>query len=161
MMNIRLYAEQDEEALWAILKPIIRAGETYPIPRDQSREEVLAYWTQKSHETFIADMDGEILGTYYIRPNNQGGGAHIANCGYMTSPSAQGKGIARAMCAHSLTHARKVGYRGIQFNFVIANNQRAVALWHSFGFETLCTLPNVFDHPKDGMVDALVMFKTL
>lgn len=160
-MLIRPFDPKDSDALWAILKPIIRAGETYPLPRDLSRQDCLAYWTQKPHETFVAEDDNAILGTYYIRPNNQGGGAHIANCGYMTAPKAQGKGIARAMCAHSLEHAEKVGYQGIQFNFVIANNTRAIALWHKLGFATLCRLPKVFNHPKDGLVDALVMFKSL
>lgn len=160
-LEIRAFTAKDADGLWSILEPIIRAGETYPMPRDLSRDDALAYWTQQSHETFVVEQDGEILGTYYIRPNNQGGGAHIANCGYMTARNAQGKGIARAMCAHSLEHAKKVGYRGIQFNFVIANNIRAIALWQSYGFETLCSLPKVFDHPKDGLVDALVMYKTL
>lgn len=151
----------DKVAIWQILEPIIRAGDTYPLPRDMSDKAAMAYWLSSLHTTFVAEDDGEIVGTYYIRPNNSGGGAHIANCGFMVAAKARGKGIARTMCNHALAEATRVGYKGMQFNFVIANNVGAIGLWTSLGFETLCHLPKVFDHPKDGLVDALVMFKQL
>lgn len=159
--EIRLATTPDRDAIWAILEPIIRAGETYPLPRDMTRDDALAYWLADSHETFVAIVNQVILGTYYIRPNNLGAGNHIANCGYMVSPFARGKGIARAMCKHSLDYAKTRDYTGVQFNFVIANNQHAVTLWSSLGFKIMCRLPQVFNHPKQGMVDALVMFKQL
>jgi ribosomal protein S18 acetylase RimI-like enzyme len=109
----------------------------------------------------VAVETGEILGTYYIRPNQAGGGKHICNCGYMTGAAAIGRGIARAMCQHSLEYARQRGYRGMQFNFVVSSNTRAVALWESFGFEIVGRLPQAFHHPKLGYVDALVMFRSL
>jgi len=151
----------DRAAIWAIMEPIIRAGETYPLPREMSEKAALAYWLSSLHTSFVAEEDGRVVGTYYIRPNNSGGGAHICNCGYMVAANAGGKGVARAMCAHSLDFARKAGYRGMQFNFVIASNERAVALWTQMGFQTLCRLPEVFDHPRLGLVDALVMFQNL
>jgi ribosomal protein S18 acetylase RimI-like enzyme len=109
----------------------------------------------------VAEADGEILGTYYMRANQAGGGRHVCNCGYMTSSSATGRGVARAMCRHSLEYARQRGYRGMQFNFVVGSNTRAVALWRSFGFEIVGRLPEAFDHPTLGYVDALVMFRPL
>jgi len=160
-LSIKHASNADSDALWHILEPIIRAGETYPLPRDMSRDDALAYWLSQSHQTFTATSEGSVVGTYYIRPNNSGGGAHVANCGYMVGENARGKGVARAMCAHSIEVARQSGFKAIQFNFVIATNTRAVALWISCGFETLCTLPQVFDHPREGLVDALVMFKQL
>lgn len=143
------------------MEPVIRAGETYPLPRDMKEKAALAYWCSSLHTTFVAQDDTGIVGTYYMRPNNAGGGSHIANCGYMVAANAQGKGVARAMCAHSLIQAREAGYKGIQFNFVIAANTRAIALWEKMGFETLARLPGVFDHPRLGLVDALVMFQKL
>lgn len=160
-ITVRPADKADEDAIWAILEPVIRAGETYPLPRDMSRQDALAYWRQDSHETFVAEDDSGVVGTYYMRPNNAGGGAHICNCGYMTAENARGRGVARTMCAHSLEHARERGYRGMQFNFVIAINARAVALWNRMGFEAVGRLPRVFDHPTEGYVDALVMYKTL
>jgi L-amino acid N-acyltransferase YncA len=160
-MNIRPATEADHDAIWRILEPTIRAGETYPLPRDMPRAAALAYWLSPSHKIFVAEAEGEILGTYYVRPNQQAGGAHVANCGYMTAPHATGRGIARAMCQHSLAQARASGFRAMQFNFVIATNHRAVALWQSCGFQTLCRLPAAFHHPTEGFVDALVMFQPL
>ena len=160
-MNIRRASRDDSGPLWAILEPIIRAGETYPLPRDMSRKAALAYWLSRLHTTFLAEDEAGVLGTYYIRANQSGGGAHVANCGYMVAEAARGQGIARQMCAHSLVEAKAMGFAAMQFNFVGANNERAVGLWTSMGFATVGRLPGVFNHPADGMVDALVMFRNL
>lgn len=160
-MLVRAAVEDDADALWAILEPIIRAGETYPLPRDMGRQTALAYWFSPGHEVFVAEDSGEVMGTYFLKANQKGGGAHVANCGYMTAPHASGRGVARAMCAHSLERARQRAFRAIQFNFVVSTNERAVRLWQSFGFEIVGRLPKVFEHPKVGFVDALVMYREL
>ena len=165
MLNIRDAQPTDSDAIWAILKPVIRAGDTYTLPLDMNREEALAYWLSSDHEVFVAEDEDEhgkhILGTYYLRPNQRGGGAHVANCGYMTASTATRKGIARAMCAHSLDHAKKRGFRAMQFNFVVSTNERAVRLWKRFGFEIVGRLPEAFLHPTAGYTDAFVMFRSL
>jgi ribosomal protein S18 acetylase RimI-like enzyme len=160
-MQIRLATLNDHPAIWRIVEPVIRAGETYALPRDMSQPEALAYWTGPDRETFVAESDEKILGTYYIRPNQAGGGSHVANCGYITDANATGKGIARQMCEHSLHHARTRRFRAMQFNLVISTNTRAINLWHRLGFETIGRLPQAFDHPRLGYVDALIMFQTL
>jgi ribosomal protein S18 acetylase RimI-like enzyme len=160
-MIIRPALPQDYPAIWAILVPVIRAGETYALARDMREAEALAYWTAADRETFVAVDGAEILGTYYVRPNQQGGGAHVANCGYVTAAHATGRGVARAMAAHSLRHAKMRGFRAMQFNLVVSTNNRAIALWESLGFVALCRLPGAFAHPSEGFVDALVMFREL
>ena len=120
-----------------------------------------SYWLSPDKETFVAEDAGVIVGTYIMRPNQAGGGRHVCNCGYMTRAGATGRGIARAMCLHSLDHARSRGYRAMQFNFVVATNERAVRLWQSLGFEIVGRLPGAFRHPAHGYVDALVMYQTL
>jgi GNAT superfamily N-acetyltransferase len=157
---VRPAASGDREAIWRILEPIIRAGETYALPRDMPREEALAYWFAPAHEVFVADTGGEILGTYYLR-ENQSAGADMANCGYMTAPAATGLGVARAVCADSIARAKEREFRAMRFNFVVATNEHAVLLWQSFGFDTVERLPNAFQHPKLGAVDALVMHRAL
>jgi ribosomal protein S18 acetylase RimI-like enzyme len=122
---------------------------------------ILAYWTSPAREVFVAEAEGAVVGTYFITPNQQGGGSHVANCGYVTASESAGRGVARAMCAHSLENARTRGYRAMQFNFVVSTNERAVRLWQSFGFETLARLPKAFLHPVHGFVDALVMHRFL
>ena len=159
--TIRPAAATDDDAIWAILEPTFRAGETYPIPRDVSRADALAYWRTPGHAVFVAEDGGAIVGTYYLRANNRGGGAHVANCGYMTAPGATGRGVARAMCEHSLRAARERGFTAMQFNFVIASNERAVRLWRSCGFAIVGRLPQAFQHPRLGLVDALVMVRAL
>ncbi len=159
--TIRPAASADDDAIWRILEPTFRAGETYPIARDVSRADALAYWRTPGHAVFVAEDAGQVAGTYYLRTNNKGGGAHVANCGYIVAPAATGRGVARAMCAHSLAQARERGFAAMQFNFVIASNERAVRLWQACGFSIVGRLPGAFRHPRLGDVDALVMFRDL
>lgn len=133
-MRIRHSESRDDDAIWRILESTFRAGETYPIPRDISRSDALAYWHSPGHTVFVAEDAGTIIGTYYLRANNRGGGAHVAIFGYVVAPDAFGRGVARAMCAHSLDQARMRKFTTMQFNFVIASNERAVRLWQSLGF---------------------------
>jgi ribosomal protein S18 acetylase RimI-like enzyme len=161
MITVRPAGSGDTLAIWEILEPTIRAGETYTLPRDMTREQALAYWFAPVNEVFVAEENSEVVGTYYLRVNQKGGGAHVANCGYMTSVRASGRGVARAMCRHSLDHAKTRGFRAMQFNFVVSTNQRAVQLWQSFGFEIVGRLPGAFLHPTAGYVDAYVMYRDL
>jgi len=151
----------DSDSIWAILEPTIRAGETYTLPRDMSREDALDYWFAPGHEVFVAEEDSNILGTYFLQSNQQGGGSPVANCGYVTAPWATSRGVARAMCAHSLDRARERSFTAMQFNFVVSTNERAVALWQTFGFEIVGRLPGAFHHPTMGYVEALVMYRSL
>ncbi|HEY4015187.1 MAG TPA: N-acetyltransferase [Polyangiaceae bacterium] len=160
-IDVRPATASDDDAIWRILEPVFRAGETYPIPRDISRTDALAYWRSAGHSVFVADNGGSIVGTYYLRANNKGGGTHVANCGYMVAGDASGQGVARTMCEHSLAQARERGFTAMQFNFVIASNQRAVRLWQSCGFGVVGTLPAAFAHPSLGLVDAYVMTRKL
>ena len=161
-MRIReAVAERDGDAIWTILEPVVRAGETYPLPRDMDRQAALAYWFSPGHEVFIAENGNEITGTYFLKANQKGGGGHVANCGYMTALHATGQGVGRAMCEHSLERARERGFRAMQFNFVVSTNERAVRLWRSIGFEIVGRLPRVFEHPRLGFVDAYVMYREL
>lgn len=160
-MQIRSATPADAAAIWAIIGPTIRAGDTYALDRDMGEEQALAYWFGADKEVFVAEVEGAVLGTYYLRANQAGGGAHVCNCGYMTAAAATGRGIARAMCDHSVERARARGFRAIQFNFVVSSNDRAVRLWQRLGFEVVGRLPGAFDHPAHGFVDALVLYRTL
>ena len=160
-MTIRPAGSADANAIWAILEPTIRAGETYTLPRDMERDDALAYWFSAEHTVFVAEQDGEVLGSYYIRANQKGGGAHVSNSGYMTAAWASGRGVATAMCEHSLKFARSQGFRAMQFNFVVSSNQPAIHLWQRLGFAIVGRLPEAFLHPELGYVDALVLYRAL
>ncbi len=158
---IRAATPADDAAIADIILPIIRAGEAYALDRDMTAGRALAYWRAAGHSVFVAEIDGRVLGSYYCRANQTGGGRHVANCGYATHAAATGRGIARAMALHSFDHGRAAGFRAMQYNFVIASNVRALALWLSLGFEQVGRLPDAFDHPTLGEVDALVLYRRL
>src|SRR5579871_6201069 len=145
--------ERDREAIWGILEPMIRAGETYALARDLTREGAFAFWFAPGHSVFVAVDGDDIVGTYFLCANHQGGGSHVANCGYVTDANRTGRGVARAMCEHSIDEARRQGFRAIQFNFVVSTNVRAVRLWGQMGFEVVGRLPGAFLHPTKGEVD--------
>jgi ribosomal protein S18 acetylase RimI-like enzyme len=160
-MLIRPAVDADAPAVWRVLEPMLRAGETYALPRDLSEADALRFWNAPGNDVFVVVDHDEVIGTYFLRPNQRGGGSHVCNCGYVTASWATGKGAARAMCQHSLEYAKAKGYRAMQFNFVISSNTRAVALWQSLGFTIVGRVPEAFQHPRLGPVDALVMWQKL
>lgn len=157
---IRPATDPDWPALWAILKPVFRAGDTYAVDRDIPEAAAKAMWMDAPDATYLAE-DGDILGTYFIKTNHKGAASHVCNCGYVTSAAARGRGLATEMCQASQTQARALGFKAMQFNMVVASNVGAVALWHRLGFDTVGTLPLAFEHPTLGMIDAFVMWKAL
>ncbi|QBX35826.1 GNAT family N-acetyltransferase [Paracoccus liaowanqingii] len=158
---IRPASPADHDAIWDILRPVYRAGETYCIPRDIARDDALADWFAPTFMAFVAELDGRILGTSHVGANRSGGGAHVANASFATHPEARGRGLARALATHALTWAEGQGFRAMQFNFVVSTNLDAVHLWQTVGFGVVGRLPGAFLHPRHGPVDALVMFQTL
>lgn len=162
IIRIRPFESTDWPALWPILQTTFATGDTYTFSPQSSETEIYKAWIELPASTFVACAeDGKILGTYFIKPNQPGLGAHVCNCGYVVSKEAQGQGIAAQMCEHSQTLAVEMGFRAMQFNFVVSTNTGAVRLWQKLGFEIVGTLPSVFKHQKLGFVDAHVMFKKL
>jgi GNAT superfamily N-acetyltransferase len=151
--------EDDAAAIWRIIEPIVRAGDTHALPSGMTRADALAYWLAPVHEVLWPRTRADWLGPTTCAPTSRAGGAHVANCGYMTAPWAAGRGVARAMCAHSLDRARS--FRAMQYNLVVSTNERAVRLWESFGFETAGRRPGAFLHTGLGLVDAFVMYRSL
>jgi len=162
MIQIRRYEQKDWGDLWPILKHVFRLGETYPYSPEITEEESHNVWVVAPAATFVAlNESNEIVGTYYIKPNQPGLGSHVCNCGYIVSASNRSKGIGVTMCEHSQEEARKLGFRSMQFNLVVSDNKGAVRLWKKLGFRIIGTLPGAFRHKKSGYVDALVMYKQL
>lgn len=158
---IRPAAEADRGAIWGILESVLRPADAFALPRDMSRAKALAYWLAPGHVAFVAESEGRIAGTYFLRANQKGGGDHVANAAYATDPALRSRGIARAMAEHSFAQARSRGFLAMQFNFVVSANEGAVHLWRSLGFEIVGRLPGAFRHPQLGYIDAFVMFRPL
>ena len=162
MLTIRLITDDDWPAVWRVIEPVFRAGETYPCPMDISEAEARRYWVDVPAATFVAvDEGGDVVGTYYIRPNQPGLGDHVCNCGYIVAEAARGRGVGAAMCEHSQQQARARGFRAMQFNLVVATNEASYRLWRKHDFDAVGTLPQAFRHPRLGLVDAQVMYKLL
>ena len=161
MTVIRPATTGDQGAIWSLLEPVFRAGDTYAVDPNISAAEALSYWMDQPRATYVAEISGKIIGTYYIRTNQQGGGDHICNCGYVVGDAARGRGVAAAMCGHSQEQARALGYRAMQFNFVLASNAGALRLWQRLGFDVIGTIPDAFRHPALGMVAAHILYKAI
>ncbi len=160
--SIRRFEPADWPAVWRLLHATFLAGDTYAFAPESTEAEIHRAWVELPAATYVAcSADGALLGTYFIKPNQPGLGAHVCNCGYVVTPEAQGRGIASALCAHSQAEALSMGFRAMQFNLVVATNERAVRLWQRLGFALIGTLPGAFRHQRLGFVDAFVMFKTL
>lgn len=162
-MVIRSLEDAGWAGTWAILEPVFRSGESYAVPLDISEEAARRKWTAPPTAAFVAvePETGRIVGSYYLRPNHDGPGAHVCNCGYVVREDARGQGLASLMCRHSQEEAARRGFSAMQCNLVASSNEGAIRLWTKLGFETVGTLPGAFRHPRLGLVDALVMFKQL
>lgn len=160
-LSIRPAVYADQEHIWQTLEPTIRAGESLAWDRDLTRAGALDHWFSARNEVFVAEQEGTIVGSYILRANQAGGGAHVANSVYVVSPWATGRGIAQAMCEHSLAQARSRGFLAMQFNFVLSSEERRLKLWQRAGFAIIATLPKAFQHPSLGLIDAYVMHRTL
>ncbi|MFV0293720.1 MAG: GNAT family N-acetyltransferase [Paracoccus sp. (in: a-proteobacteria)] len=155
---IRKAEIRDHNAIWHILEPVYRAGETYCIDRGISREDALSDWFGAPFTVFVAELDGRVLGTSHIGANRGGGGAHVANAGFATAPEARGQGVAAGLVRQAQKWARMQGFRAMQFNFVVSTNEGAVRVWERAGFDIVGRLPGAFRHPGKGYVDALIMY---
>lgn len=160
-MDIRPFRESDWPAVWRLLQATFASGDTYSFAPDSCEADIRKAWIDAPLATFVATEGAALLGTYFIKPNQPGLGAHVCNCGYVVAPESRGRGVAAALCEHSQRFARERGFRAMQFNFVVATNERAVKLWERLGFATVGRLPGAFQHRQLGYVDALVMYKSL
>ena len=159
MLHIRPATAADHDALWSILEPTVRVGDTYMYAPDSTREEMLAIWLTAGKRTYVAELNGEVAGTFFLCANQPGLGSHVANAGYMVHPDHRGKGLARAMCLFSLDEARQLGFLAMQFNAVVSTNTVAVQLWERCGFTKIGTVPKAFRHRELGLVETFVMYQ--
>ena len=160
-LTIRVATDADRDVIWEIFQATVAPGDAFVYDPKTPREEAMAYWFARGTRTYTVEQDGRIVGSYILRSNRPGLGDHVANAGFMVAPGARGLGVGRTMGEHALSEARRLGYRAMQFNFVISTNESAVHLWQQLGFKIVGTLPGVFRHARKGFVDAYVMFRSL
>ena len=160
-MIIRLAVAEDWPALWTIISAVVRSGDTYTLEPEVSEAGARAYWIEAGIGTYVAELNGEIVGTYILRANQRGLGSHVANAGYMVRPEYSGRGIGTLLAEHSFAAARAAGFEAMQFNAVVSTNTRAVHLWQRLGFAIVGTVPRAYRHQSLGYVDLHVMHRFL
>jgi L-amino acid N-acyltransferase YncA len=158
---IRPALDTDRDAIWSIFNEVVALGDTYAFAPDTTRDEALVFWVHGARATYVLESEGEVVGTYFLKTNMPGLGAHVCNAGYMVAAAARGRGYGRAMCEHSLDEARRLGYHAMQYNLVVSTNEGAIRLWKRLGFDVVGRLPAAFRHADLGFVDALVMYRSL
>jgi ribosomal protein S18 acetylase RimI-like enzyme len=147
--------------IWAVMEPILRAGETYTVDCDLGEAEARRWWMRPGARVLVALDGATVLGTAKVVRNFDGPGSHVANGSFMVAAAAGRRGVGRALGEQALAAARAAGYRAMQFNAVVETNTAAVALWRSLDFEILATVPEAFDHPRLGPVGLHVMHRRL
>jgi GNAT superfamily N-acetyltransferase len=160
-INFRNAIQTDRQSLWQIIQPVIRQGGTYVFSPDSGEEKMMDYWLGSDKQTYVAEIEGKIVGTFYIKDNQPDLGNHVCNAGFIVDPNATGKGIGRRMGLFALAEAKRLGYQAMQFNFVVSTNTHAVQLWKSLGFAIIGEIPEAYRHPELGLVSALVMYQKL
>ena len=178
MLEIRKATEADKPEVWQIIKSVLSTGDTYTFAPDSSEEEMLAFWFAPDKWTYVAvwsetpksagilsdelgSPHGKIVGTFFLKANQPGLGSHVSNAGYMVAPEAKGMRVGRAMAEFSLDEARRLGFQSMQFNFVVKSNEVAVKLWQNLGFEIIGEIPEAFNHARDGLTNAYIMYRKL
>jgi ribosomal protein S18 acetylase RimI-like enzyme len=160
-LSIREIRADEFERLWPIFHEVIAAGDTYTYPPNMSCDEAQRLWTGADVRCFIAEIGIGCVGGYMLHPNQPGLGDHVAHCGYMVASAARGRGIANALCTHSLDQARRAGFTAMKFNCVVSTNEVAVRLWQKHGFAIVGRVPGAFRHARLGCVDVFVMHRFL
>jgi L-amino acid N-acyltransferase YncA len=161
-LQIRPYEPADWPAVWALLEPVFRAGETFPHDPAISESEAQLAWVEQNQAVMVAmDPAGAVMATYYLRPNSLALGAHVANAGYVVAEHCRRQGIGNRICQHSLQAARRLVFRAMQFNLVVSTITAGIRCWQRNGFQPVGTLPGAFRHKQLGYVDALVMVQGL
>jgi len=157
-----LPVERDAFArIWPIFQAVVAAGDTYAYPAEWGIEEARGAWFAPGSRTYIARTAGRVVGTYTLKPNQPGHGAHIANAAFMVAPEARGAGVGQRMGRHALAEARRAGYLGMQFNMVVASNAPALRLWRRLGFAVVGRVPRAFRAPDGRLTDVLIMYRDL
>ncbi len=161
MLTIRKAENRDKPAVWQIIKSVIAGGDTYVFSPDTSEEEMIDYWFTPDKHNYVAELNGQIVATFWLRANQPGLGKHVGNAAYMVSPEEHGRGIGKQIALWSLDEAKRLGFTAMQFNFVVRSNTAAVKLWQDIGFEIIGEIPDAMVHAKNGLTNAYIMYRKL
>jgi ribosomal protein S18 acetylase RimI-like enzyme len=157
----RILDISDTPQLWDIFRVILADGTTYVQDETTDTSSFAADWFGRGGVQWGLVHNNHILGAYTLRPNQVGRGNHVGTASFIIDAAVQGQGLGTELGRHCLEAARELGFRAMQFNFVVSTNQPAVKLWKGLGFEIVGVLPEAFRHNTAGFVDVYVMYRML
>jgi RimJ/RimL family protein N-acetyltransferase len=155
----------DIDPLRRLYRVIVEEGTSYPHDRFPDEPDFLDYWF-RGKTTVVAypcdrSADAEMLGAFYLKPNWPGRARQVANAGFIVAPSWRNKGLGWLLGATMLQYAKELGYRGVIFNLVFAENLPARRLWRNLGFAEIGRIPGAIRKDDGTYQDAIIMFQSL
>lgn len=141
----------DANQIW---NEVVAEGVSFPQEEELTEETGLEFFKSQSF-TGLAIKDGEVVGLYILHPNNVGRCGHISNASYAVKSDKRGMGAGEILVRHSINKAGELGFRILQFNAVVKNNERALKLYEKIGFTKLGIIPEGF-RLKDGRYEDII-----
>ena len=154
---VRAYEKQDLVEMIRIWNEVVAQGRAFPQTEPLDAAGGAAFFKEQSRSAVAQGQNGDILGLYILHPNNVGRCGHIANASYAVASAARGRGVGRRLVLDSLSAAKQLGFRIMQFNAVVKTNTAARALYESLGFTPLGVIPGGFRMP-DGTYEDIVPY---
>ncbi len=154
----RPYREEDVPVMTDIWNAVVEAGLAFPQIDPMTEDEARVFFAEQSH-TAVVTVAGRVAGLYILHPNNIGRCGHVANASYAVSANVRGHGLGRLLVEDSLRQAGKLGFRGLQFNAVVASNERARALYEELGFTYIGTIPGGFRNKRNEYEDMRIYYR--
>ena len=144
-LEIRPYREEDLAGMIKVWNEVVEAGEAFPQVEPLTMETARAFFAEQTLTT-VAAIDDKLFGLYILHPNNVGRCVHVANASY-------------AVVKDSLAQAARKGFRGLQFNAVVASNEAAIHLYEYLGFTRVGTIPGGFCSILGNFEDMHIYYK--
>lgn len=160
---VRTATDTDWPSIWPIIQEVAAAEETFAMAASPDEGVLRGEWmTPPPGRVVVAtDRAGRVRGTANMYANRPNQGSHVASGSVMVAAAARGQGVGRALVRDLIGWATDRGFRGIQFNAVVATNEAALRLYESEGFRIIGAAPGGFVHPTHGPVDLLVLWRDL
>lgn len=143
-ITIRGFTPSDVDAANAVWNAVVSEGLAFPQLEELDADSGIDFFLSQSFTGLAVNGGGELLGLYILHPNNIGRCGHICNCSYAVAPAARGRGVGELLVRHSMEMGKRLGFRILQFNAVVADNHRALALYEKLGFVRLGLIPGGF-----------------
>lgn len=149
-IEIRAFEQKDVPEMIGIWNSIVKDGIAFPQEEELNIQTGKEFFVSQSFTGVAVEKASEkVLGLYILHPNNVGRCSHICNASYAVNSEKRGQHIGEKLVRHSLTQGKKLGFKILQFNAVVATNIHARHLYERLGFIQLGTIPEGF-RMKDG-----------